>query len=128
MSGMDLSKIKTLVVDDMSSMRMMIKSVLREYGVIDVQEAGDGEKAVEVLDSAPFQLVICDWDMPNMNGLELLQYVRGDARYNHLPFIMLTANSDREHVALAIESGVSDYLAKPFKPSDLIRKIGQAMR
>lgn len=125
---MDLTKIKTLIVDDMSSMRMMIKSMLRENGILDVHEAADGEKAVEALSQGAFQLIICDWDMPNMNGLEVLQHVRGDDRLGQLPFIMLTANADREHVAQAIDAGVSDYLAKPFKPHDLIRKIGRALR
>ena len=125
---MDLTKLKTLIVDDISSMRMMIKSVLREYGIIDVYEAGDGEKAVEVIAASRFDLIICDWDMPKMNGLEFLQHVRADETTRQLPFIMLTANANREHVAQAIDAGVSDYLAKPFKPADLIRKIDRVKR
>ena len=125
---MNLTKLKTLIVDDISSMRMMIKSVLREYGIIDVHEAADGEKAVELIAAGRFDLIICDWDMPKMDGLEFLQYVRSDDSIRHLPFIMLTANSNREHVAQAIDAGVSDYLAKPFKPADLIRKIDRVKR
>lgn len=125
---MDLSKVKTLVVDDMSSMRMMIKAVLRDVGMVDVREAPDGEKAAESLDGAPVDLVICDWDMPNMNGLELLQRLRSDERHKALPFIMLTANAQRDHVVKAIDAGVSDYLAKPFQPAELVRKILQALR
>ena len=117
---MDLTKLKTLIVDDISSMRMMIKSVLREYGII--------EKAVEVIAASRFDLIICDWDMPKMNGLEFLQHVRADETTRQLPFIMLTANANREHVAQAIDAGVSDYLAKPFKPADLIRKIDRVKR
>ena len=125
---MDLTKLKTLIVDDISSMRMMIKSVLREYGIIDVHEAADGEKAVELIAAGRFDLIICDWDMPKMNGLEFLQHVRADDTTRQLPFIMLTANANREHVAQAIDAGVSDYLAKPFKPVDLIRKIDRVKR
>lgn len=125
---MDFSKLKTLVVDDMSSMRMMIKAVLREHGIVDVVEAGDGEKAAEILQNKTFQLIICDWDMPKMNGLEFLRHVRTASSTGQMPFIMLTANSDREHVAQAIDAGVNDYLAKPFKPADLMRKIGHVLR
>ena len=125
---MDLTKLKTLIIDDMSSMRMMIKSVLREYGIIDVHEAADGEKAVELIAGGRFDLIICDWDMPKMTGLEFLRHVRATDTTRQLPFIMLTAVSDRDHVAQAIDAGVSDYLAKPFKPADLMRKIDRAMR
>ncbi|MDJ0738782.1 MAG: response regulator [Gammaproteobacteria bacterium] len=125
---MDLSKVKTLVVDDMPSMRMMIKAVLRDVGMVDVREAPDGEKAAESLDGAAVDLVICDWDMPKMNGLELLKRLRNDERHKGLPFIMLTANAQRDHVVEAIDAGVSDYLAKPFQPAELVRKILQALR
>lgn len=125
---MNLAKLKTLVVDDMSSMRMMIKSVLRDNGIVEIVEAADGEKAVELLAKGRIDLVICDWDMPNMNGLAFLRHVRADAAMARLPFIMLTANADRDHVERAIEAGVSDYLAKPFKPPDLIRKVLRVLR
>lgn len=125
---MDLSKLKTLVVDDMPSMRMMIKAVLREHGIIDVREAPDGEKALEIFGTGRFGLVVCDWDMPRMNGLELLQALRGAQPGRDVPFIMLTANAGRDHVGQAIDAGVSDYLAKPFKPADLIKKIGRVIR
>ena len=128
MPDMDLSKLKTLIVDDMSSMRMMIKSVLRENGIVDVVEAADGEKAAEILEKNRFQLIICDWDMPNMNGLEFLQHVRAEPSLGQMPFIMLTANADRDHVAQAIEAGVNDYLTKPFKPADLMRKVSRIVR
>jgi len=125
---MDRSKVKTLVVDDMPSMRMLIKSVLRDIGISDVAEANDGEKAIEVLARDRFRLIICDWDMPRMSGLDVLRYVRGDGGHQHLPFIMLTANASREHVAKAIDAGVTDYLAKPFKPADLVTKVFRVVR
>jgi two-component system chemotaxis response regulator CheY len=124
---MDLKTLRVLVVDDMSSMRMMIKAVLREMGILLVQEAGDGDRALELLDAQPFGLVVCDWDMPNIDGLAVLQQVRAEPRTRTLPFIMLTANAARDHVSRAIEAGVSDYLAKPFKPIDLMEKIKRVM-
>lgn len=120
-------KLDVLVVDDMSSMRLMIKAVLREMGIESVTQAGDGEKALEILASRTFDLLICDWDMPKMTGLEVLQALRGGDRQPDLPFIMLTANSDRSHVMQAIEGGVSDYLAKPFKPQALVDKIERVL-
>ncbi len=124
---MDRTTLKVLVVDDMSSMRMMIKAVLREMGILLVHEAGDGDKALELLNAQPFGLVVCDWDMPTVDGLAVLQQVRAEPRTSKLPFIMLTANSARDHVSRAIEAGVSDYLAKPFKPVDLMAKIKRVM-
>lgn len=120
---MDLTKLKPLVVDDMASMRMMIKAVLRDVGMVAVQEANDGEKALEMIAGGAFDLVICDWEMPKVSGLEVLQVVRAQPKTAALPFIMLTANSRRDFVSKAIEAGVSDYLAKPFKPIELIKKI-----
>jgi two-component system chemotaxis response regulator CheY len=123
------AELKVLVVDDMASMRLMIKAVLRDTGIADVREAGDGEKALELLlaGNSGFDLVICDWDMPKKDGLEVLRSLRGDARLAQLPFIMLTANSARGQVMQAIDAGVSDYLARPFKPQALIDKIRRVL-
>lgn len=125
---MDLAKLRVLVVDDMSSLRMMVKAVLVELGVGLIKEASDGAKAIEMLDRPDYDLIICDWDMPKATGLDVLQHVRGHAAIAGLPFIMLTANSNRGHVNQALEAGVSDYLAKPFKPQDLEKKIQRALR
>jgi CheY-like chemotaxis protein len=125
---MDLAKLKTLVVDDMSSMRMTVKAVLREHGIVSVHEAGNGARALELLAGDAFELVICDWEMPNVSGLEVLQQLRAQPDTAALPFIMLTANADRDHVRRAIEAGVSDFLTKPFKATDLINKIHRALR
>jgi len=120
---MKYENLSILVVDDMSSMRMMIKSVLRKLGVINIHDANDGEKALEIIESHPLDLVICDWDMPKVDGFEVLEQVRSKSSTQELPFIMLTAVSKRGYVTSAIDAGVSDYLAKPFKPQDLIDKI-----
>ncbi len=125
---LDLTRLTVMVADDMSSMRMMIKAVLRQVGIDAIAEAGDGDKAMELLSARHHDLVICDWDMPKANGLEVLQHVRGDPSLAELPFIMLTANSNRASVQQAIDAGVSDYLAKPFKPEDLLRKIRRVLR
>ena len=92
-----------------------------------MNEASDGEKALGMLHGG-FGLIICDRDMPRMNGLEFLQAVRADASRQTLPFIMLTANAGCDHVGQAIAAGVSDYITKPFKPADLVRKISRMMR
>ncbi len=115
--------LRLLVVDNMSSIRLLIKAILREMGITSIVDANDGQKALEHLAAQPFDLVICDWDMPKVTGLEVLQQVRSVEKTSSLPFIMLTANSNRDSVSKAIEANVSDYLAKPFKPEDLVNKI-----
>jgi two-component system chemotaxis response regulator CheY len=120
---MNLSKLRVLVVDDMASMRLMIKAILRDQGIEDITEASDGERAIEWLGTKGFDLVICDWDMPKQTGLDVLRHVRATAKLKALPFVMLTANSARGHVSQAIDAGVSDYLAKPFKPQALVQKV-----
>lgn len=124
---MHFNNLRTLIVDDMASMRLMIKTLLREHGIDNVVEASDGSKAVEALRGNRFQLIICDWDMPKMTGLEFLRHVRAEPDLAEVPFIMLTAVANRDHVKSAIEAGVSDYLTKPFKPHDLLRKIQRVL-
>lgn len=114
---------KVLVVDDMKSMRNLIKACLGELGLTDVTEAADGKMALVQLRSKPFDLVICDWDMPTMDGLEVLREVRSDERLATLRFIMLTANAQSSKVHEAISAGVSDYVAKPFLPETLQKKV-----
>ncbi|TAN49606.1 MAG: response regulator [Methylococcaceae bacterium] len=114
---------KILVVDDMKSMRSLIKACLVDMGVEDIAEAADGKSALSILRIKRFDLTICDWDMPVMDGLELLQLVRADERLNAMRFLMLTANVHASKVGMAIAAGVSDYIAKPFKPDTLQTKV-----
>lgn len=114
---------KVLVVDDMKSMRNLIKACLGELGLTEISEAADGKMALALLRSKPFDLVICDWDMPTMDGLEVLRAVRSEERLAELRFIMLTANALDSKVREAINAGVSDYVAKPFLPETLQKKV-----
>ena len=118
-----MSKPKILLVDDMGSMRAVIKAFLVEGGYLNIVEAADGIKALDLLKHGKFDFIVCDWDMPNMTGLELLIEVRASEQLKHLPFLMLTATNNVDKVKAAIDAGVSDYIAKPFKPKTLTDKI-----
>lgn len=117
--------IPILIVDDMASMRGLIKATLKQAGYQNLEEAPDGESAMGMLARNQYGFVICDWDMPKANGLEVLEFVRQDRQLLDLPFIMLTANAARDQVLKAIELGVTDYISKPFKPETLLSKLTQ---
>ena len=112
-----------LIVDDMASMRELIKATLKQAGYLQLDEAGDGARAISKLAQNTYTMVICDWDMPKASGLEVLEYVRSEQRLQDLPFIMLTGNANAQDVKKAIEAGVTDYVSKPFKPETLITKM-----
>jgi two-component system chemotaxis response regulator CheY len=120
---MDFSSKKVLVVDDMASMRQLAVSCLNNMGITQVVEAANGQIALKALNSGRFNLIICDWDMPVMTGLELLKAVRADAWLSDIKFIMLTANARVGQVMEAKEAGIDDYVAKPLKPSVLQAKV-----
>lgn len=109
---------RILIIDDMPSIRDLVRKTLRSMGYKNIQEAGDGEEGLQILEShlarAPIQLVISDWNMPNMSGLELLKKVRAVKDWTHLPFILLTSESERDQVTEAVLAGVSQYIVKPF--------------
>jgi two-component system chemotaxis response regulator CheY len=106
--------LKLLVVDDFSSMRRMLRSLLRELGYADAEEAEDGVAALEKLHAGHFDLVITDWSMPNMTGIELLREIRRDSAIRHLPVLMVTAEALPENIAEARNAGASGYICKPF--------------
>ena len=112
-----------LVVDDVASMRNMTKTVLRSAGFNKIQEAQDGVIALSLLKIKPVDLVICDWTMPNMNGLELFKACAANEKLKNIPFLMLTGSSDIKKVKEAISAGVTDYIVKPYKQDDFIGKI-----
>ncbi len=119
---------KVLVVDDMSTMRKLIKKSLSELGYTNVIEAVDGEDAfTKITDAlktnAPVGMVLSDWNMPKMKGIDLLIKVRGTNGTKALPFILLTAESEKDQVAVAVKAGVSEYLLKPFTKDQLSEKI-----
>lgn len=112
-----------LVVDDMASMRAITKKVLKMYGVKNIIEAENGKQGLGRLRTAKIDLVICDWDMPEMTGYELLQVVKKNDRLSKIPFIMLTANTSKDFVIKSLQAKVNDYIVKPYQPQSLIDKV-----
>lgn len=116
--------IRILVVDDASFIRDMVKKHLRDrIADVEVIDAVDGNRALAAMKQQTMDLILSDWEMPNMSGEELLRTVRSDERTAKTPFIMISSRGDRDHVVKAIQSGVSDYLSKPFTPDELLRKV-----
>lgn len=125
----DLIKhINILAVDDMEAILGVVKGCLRNLGAANVDTAMNGEAAWQLLKQKRYQMIICDWDMPKMSGLTLLKNIRGSTTYKDLPFLLLTATVDKEHVMRAVEAGVSDYLSKPFKPKELEFRVIKLLR
>ena len=119
----DFASKKVLVVDDTASMRALIKGTLKQLGFSKIDDANDGSKAENLVVRNEYDIVICDWDMPGANGLEVLEFCRASPKNADIPFIMLTANADTDHVKLAIQAKVTDYITKPFKPETLEAKL-----
>ena len=121
----------TLVVDDMPTIRDMVRQNLKQLGIANILEAEDGEQAMTMIernrtDGTDIGLVICDWNMPNMKGIELLKLCRSKDEYKELPFVLLTSESDREQVTEAVFAGVSQYIVKPFSLNTLTEKLKAA--
>ena len=114
---------KILVVDDFSTMRRIIKNILREIGYNNVDEADDGTTALEKLRAGKFDFVVTDWNMPNMPGIELLKAIRSDAELKDTPVLMVTAEAAKENVVTAVQAGVSNYIVKPFTAAALKERI-----
>ena len=105
---------KILVVDDFSTMRRIIKNLLRDLGFTNVQEADDGSTALPMLQNQEFDFVVTDWNMPGMQGIDLLREIRKDDNLAHLPVLMVTAEAKREQIIMAAQAGVNGYIVKPF--------------
>lgn len=119
----DPSKIKFLVVDDFSTMRRIVRNLLKELGFTNVDEAEDGAAAWQKLQGGGFDFVITDWNMPNMDGLTLLQTIRGNPTYKSLPVLMITAEAKKENIIAAAQAGASGYIVKPFTAATLNEKM-----
>ncbi len=115
--------IRVLVVDDFATMRRIVKGVLKQLGFFEIVEAQDGREALEVLKKEAVGLIVSDWNMPNMSGLDLLKAVRDDDRLRGIPFIMVTAEGMKDNVIEAVKSGVTNYIVKPFTPETFSEKI-----
>ncbi len=123
--AMDTS-IKILIVDDFATMRRILKNILKQLGFKNLVEADDGTTAWDVLESQEIDLIISDWNMPKMTGLELLKKVRASTQYQKAPFLMVTAEAQKQNVIEAVQAGVSNYVVKPFTAeaiSDKLKKI-----
>lgn len=122
-----MKDIKILVVDDVASMRNVTKSILMVAEYTNVAQATDGVKALELLENETVDLIICDWEMPNMDGLELLIEIKKNEKLKDIPFLMLTSNTEKEKVNVAIKTGANDYVIKPIQPSALLEKISNCL-
>lgn len=119
---------KFLVVDDSQTMRRIIRKVLSSCGYEDAVEAGDGEEALSILNQdQDIGFILTDWNMPNMTGIEFVQSVRKDSRFDKVPIIMITTNSAKAEIIQAIGAGVNNYIAKPFTPDVIKMKIDQTL-
>ena len=114
-----------LVVDDFNTMRRIVRNLLKELGFNNVEEAEDGVDALTKLRAGGFDFVISDWNMPNMDGLQLLQTIRGDATLGKLPVLMVTAEAKKENIIAAAQAGASGYVVKPFTAATLEEKLGK---
>jgi len=112
-----------LIVDDFSTMRRIVRNLLNELGFQNTHEADDGTTAQPVLKSKPIDLVILDWNMPKMTGIELLRWMRAEEKFKTLPVLMVTAEAKREQIVEAAEAGVNGYVVKPFTAATLQAKL-----
>ena len=115
--------IRILVVDDFSTMRRIIKNLLRDLGFTNVEEADDGKTALPILKQGRIEFLITDWNMPGMTGIDLLKEVRADPALSHIPVLMVTAEAKREQIIAAAQAGVNGYVIKPFTAVVLKEKI-----
>ena len=123
-----MATLKALVVDDASFVRDLVKRTIRQrFPVIETTDAQNGRRAQSLMSRATFDLILCDWEMPEMSGIELLQWMRQQPQYEKTPFIMITSRGDKGHVIEAVKEGASEYLGKPFSPEGLSKKIIKVM-
>lgn len=113
---------RVLVVDDFSTMRRIVRNILRQIGFQNVVEADDGTTAWEVLNREKIDFIVSDWNMPNMTGIELLRKVRASEQFAHIPFLMVTAEAQQENIIEAVQAKVSNYIVKPFTADTINRR------
>lgn len=116
---------KFLVVDDFSTMRRIVRNLLKELGYTNVEEAEDGQQGLAKLKEGDFEFVVSDWNMPNMDGLAMLKHIRADEKLKSLPVLMVTAEAKKENIISAAQAGANGYVVKPFTSSTLEEKLGK---
>ncbi len=114
---------KILIVDDFSTMRRIVRNILKQLGFTNIEEAEDGDVALEKLKENDYEFVITDWNMPNMTGLDLLKSIRADESLKDMPVLLVTAEAEKENVVQAAQAGVNDYIVKPFTADVMQQKI-----
>ena len=119
------TNMKVLVVDDFATMRRIVKNILKQLGYDDITEAEDGESALSKLKTGNYELLVTDWNMPNMSGIDLLREIRSDAKLKELPVLMVTAESQKENIMEAAKAGVNNYIVKPFTPEIFNAKLAK---
>ena len=119
---MDLN-MKVLIVDDFATMRRILKNIMKQIGFSDITEADNGKNALKVLRSQEIDLILCDWNMPEMPGIEVLNTVRADDELKNTPFVMVTAEAQKENIIEAVKAGVSSYVVKPFTAETVEQKL-----
>ena len=119
---MDLN-MKVLIVDDFATMRRILRNILKQIGFTDIAEADDGDTALKELKKGKYDLILCDWNMPEMSGLELLNIVRSDDELKNIPFVMVTAEAQKDNIVEAVQAGVTNYVVKPFTAKTINEKL-----
>ncbi len=123
-----MKALNVLVVDDAAFIRDLIKKAMRDtFPSFKIHEAIDGRKAQSILKSNSIDLILCDWEMPEMSGLELITWMREEERYSKTPFMMITSRGERDHVIKAVTAGVSDYIGKPFTRDNFLAKVNKLL-
>ncbi|MBS0315501.1 MAG: chemotaxis response regulator CheY [Proteobacteria bacterium] len=125
---MNAADLRFLIVDDFSTMRRIVRGLLKEMGCNNAEEAEDGAAALNMLKAGKFDFVVSDINMPNMNGLELLKRVKADTDLKHLPVLVVTAEARKEDIVLAAQSGAAGYIVKPFTKATLEEKVQKIMQ
>jgi CheY-like chemotaxis protein len=121
-----MQALNILIVDDANFIRDLVKKAVKaQFPTAKVEDAADGLKAQTMMKSGTYHVVLCDWEMPNMSGLEVLQWMRSDERYAKIPFMMITSRSEKSHIIKAVQAGVSEYIGKPFSNEQLGTKLAR---
>jgi len=118
---------KVLVVDDFATMRRILKNILKQIGFSNIAEADNGKTALAELKKEQFDLILCDWNMPEISGIELLQKIRSDDELKDTPFVMVTAEAQKDNILEAVKAGVNNYVVKPFTAETIGEKLKKVL-
>ena len=121
-------KIKVLVVDDMATMRRIVRNILKQLGFANVEEAENGQEALQKLRADTYGLVVSDWNMPVMTGIDMLRTIRADENLKTIPVLMVTAEAQQGNLVEAVQAGVSNYIVKPFTAETMHEKLGKIFK